>query len=142
MRPSFHDDYSREEAVKGSSNRAFGLVFTALFAVIGLWPLLGGAAPRLWALALGGVLLALALLRPELLTPLNRLWLAFGLLLHKLVNPVLMGLIFFTTVAPMGCAMRLLGKDPLGLRLAKERDSYWIARDPPGPKPDTMRNQF
>lgn len=139
---SLHDDYSREEEIKGSSNRSFGLIFAALFALIGAGPLVSGREPRLWSLALAAVLLAVALLRPALLGPLNRLWLAFGLLLHRIVNPLLMGLIFFTTLTPIALIMRSLGKDPLSLRLERQRHSYWIKREPPGPKADTMRNQF
>ena len=142
MSETFHDDYRREEDAKGSSDRAFGLVFAALFAIIGLWPLLDVAMPRIWALVICGAFLLVAWLRPRLLRPLNRMWMRFGLLLHRIVNPLLMGLIFYTTVTPIGLVMRILGKDPLGLRFSKELKSYWIARQPPGPAPDSMRHQF
>ena len=142
MSEAFHDDYRRDEEAKGSSNRAFGLVFAALFAIIGFWPLLDAAAPRIWALAIAGAFLLVACFRPTLLRPLNRLWMRFGLLLHRVVNPLIMGLIFYTTVTPIGLVMRVLGKDPLGLRFSKEQKSYWIARQPPGPAPDSMRHQF
>ena len=82
------------------------------------------------------------MLRPSLLRPLNRLWFKFGLLLNKVVNPLIMGLVFYITVTPIGLIMRVLGKDLLGLRLSKDSESYWIHRDPPGPSPESMRHQF
>jgi len=73
---------------------------------------------------------------------LNKLWFHFGLLLHKIVSPLVMGLLFFVTVTPIGLLMRTLGKTPLKLEFDKDADSYWILRDPPGPAPDTMKRQF
>jgi hypothetical protein len=93
-------------------------------------------------LAIAAGFLAVALVRPSLLSPLNRLWFMFGLLLHKIVTPVIMGLIFFLTVTPTGLIMRLSGRDPLRLRRDPEAKTYWIEREPPGPDPETMRNQF
>ena len=84
----------------------------------------------------------ITLVRPSLLAPLNRLWMRFGLLLHKIVNPVVMGIIFVLTVVPIGLVMRMIGKDILHLRFDKQCDSYWIRRDPPGPSPESMDNQF
>jgi hypothetical protein len=86
--------------------------------------------------------LAAALLRPALLNPLNRLWLKFGLLLHRVVNPIVMGLLFYGTVWPTGLVMRALGKDLLRLKRQPEAHSYWIVRAPPGPAPETMKDQF
>ena len=83
-----------------------------------------------------------ALVRPALLAPLNRLWLRLGLFLHKIITPVVMALIFFTTVLPTGLVMRALGKDPLRLRRDPAAASYWIARNPSGLAPETMKNQF
>ncbi len=137
-----HEDLSRQEAVKGGSDRAFGLVFTVVFAIVAAWPLLGGGLPHWWALGVSGVFLALALLRPVLLAPLNRLWTRFGLLLHRIVSPLVLGLMFFLVLTPSGWAMRLLGKDPLRLAFEPEAESYWIEREPPGPQADTMINQF
>ena len=142
MAQGFHEDFGRSDEVKGSSDRTFGFVFTVLFAVIGLWPLMGGGGVRLWSLALAGSFLALALVRPSLLRPLNRLWMKFGLLLHMIVNPLVMGLLFYVTVTPIGLVMRLVGKDPLGRRFDPAAESYWVLRDPPGPAPETMKNQF
>ncbi len=137
-----HEDFSRGEEVKAGSERAFGLVFAAVFAIVGLWPLIGGAAPRWWALAVVLVFVAAALAAPAVLRPLNRVWHAFGLVLHRIVSPLVMGLLFFLTVTPTALVMRLLGKDSLGFEFDAGADSYWIERHPPGPAPDTMKNQF
>ena len=142
MAQGFHEDFGRSDEVKGSSDRTFGLVFTVLFTLIGLWPLIGGAGVRVWSLAIAAAFLALALVKPALLRPLNRLWMRFGLLLHKVVSPLIMGLLFYVTVTPIGLLMRLVGKDPLGRGFDPEAESYWIQRDPPGPAPETMKNQF
>jgi hypothetical protein len=128
--------------VKIGSERSFGLVFAGFFALVGLWPLFGGETPRLWALGLGGVFLLLAFLAPKTLAPFNRLWFRFGLLLHKIVNPLVMALMFFVVIMPIGLLMRLVGKDPLRLRFDREAKSYWIPRDPPGPPPESLKNQF
>lgn len=139
---AFHEDLSRGEIAAGGSERAFGIVFAAVFAVVGLWPLAGGGAVRAWALAVAGALVAVALARPRWLAGPNRLWARLGHLLHKVVTPVVMGLVFFATVTPVALIMRALGKDPLALRFDRGAQSYWIERRPPGPAPATMRNQF
>jgi hypothetical protein len=139
---STHEDFSREQDVKGSSNRTFGIVFTVAFAVIGALPYAKGGELWLWALAVAALFLIVTLARPSLLGPLNRLWLKFGLLLHKVVTPVVMALLFFFTVTPVGLLMRLTGKDPMYRRFDPAAKSYWIMRVPPGPAPDSMRNQF
>lgn len=127
---------------RGSSDRAFGIVFAVVFAVIGLRPVLAGGAIRPWSVALAAVFLAVALLRPRLLAPLNRAWTWLGLLLHHVVNPIVMGVIFYGVVTPIGLLLRMSGKDPLRLRLDRDAATYWIERRPPGPAPGTMRRQF
>lgn len=139
---SFHEDFGREAPTKAGSERAFGFVFAAVFAIIGLWPLIAGGPPRLWALSVAGAFLLVALLFPKALGPLNRLWFKFGLLLHRVVSPLVMGFLFFVAVTPVALIMRLLGKDVLNLRFQRGAKSYWIERTPPGPAPDTMRRQF
>ena len=129
-------------AVKSASDRSFGFVFTAFFAIIGLLPLLHGHSLRIWALAVSAVFLLLALLLPACLTPLNRLWTKFGMLLHHIVSPLALGILFFLVVTPIGLVMRLFGKDPLRLRLDRSAGSYWIERTPPGPAADSLKNQF
>jgi len=127
--------------VKAGSERGFGIVFAVVFAGIGLYPVWDGAPVRWWALAIAGAFLAIAALAPALLKPLNRVWFALGLLLHKVVSPLVMGLMFFAAVTPTALIMRMLGKDPLRLRFDKQAKTYWIERQP-GPAPETMRNQF
>ena len=137
-----HEDLSREERVEGSTDRAFGLVFAAVFAVIGAWPLLSSAPVRWWALAAAGLFALAALVFPSLLSPLNRAWTRLGLLLGKVFGPVALGVLFYLVFSPTGILMRLAGKDPLRLRRNAAAGSYWIGRQPPGPPPDSMTNQF
>lgn len=139
---SLHEDFQRDEDVKAGSERAFGYVFAAVFAIIGLLPMFTDGPVRIWPFVIAGLFLATALLVPRLLSPLNVLWFRFGMLLHIVVNPLVMGFLFFVTVTPTALVMRLFGKDPLRLRLDKSADSYWIERTPPGPAPETMRQQF
>jgi hypothetical protein len=142
MEHSSHEVFFRDEKVVAGPDRSFGLVMAAALAAVTalnawhsgrLWPWTGGLA---------ALLLAAALLRPAVLHPLNLVWLRFGLLLHRVVNPVLMALIFYGTVLPTGLVMRMMGKDPLRLKRQPGADSYWIVRKPPGPSPETMRDQF
>jgi len=137
-----HESYERREEIHASSNRAFGLVFAAAFAVIGLLPVLFSHGALLWALVVSLVFLVSALVIPSVLAPLNRLWLTIGLLLHRLVSPVVLGIIFFGVVTPTGLLMRALGKDPLRLKLEPRATTYWIDRQPPGPAPESLRDQF
>lgn len=128
--------------VKGSSNRSFGLVFTVFFAVLGLMPFLHGYSMRLWPFLIAVTFLALSLVVPNMLAPLNRLWTKFGILLHGIVSPVALGIIFFMAVTPIGLLMRLFGKDSLNLKIDKTATTYWITRTPPGPAPESLKNQF
>lgn len=137
-----HENYRREHNVEGSSNRAFGIVIGVVIGIVGAWPLLGGEAPRWWLLVPAGIFGLLAFAAPSSLSALNRLWTKFGLLLHRLVNPLLMGIIFFLAVVPTGLILRLFRKDLLQTRFNPEAESYWISRTPPGPEPETMKNQF
>jgi hypothetical protein len=124
---------------KASSERSFGLVFAGVWAIIGIWPLLRGHELRLWPFPLAGAFLLAALVVPRLLRPLNVLWLRLGTVLHRIVAPVVMGVVFFLTVVPVAMIIRLFGKDPLRLRPAP---SNWIERRPPGPDPKSMKYQF
>ena len=139
---SSHEDFRRESAVEPSSDRAFGLVFAGVFALVALWPLLDDGGPRWWSLAVAVIFTLLALAAPKVLAPANRLWTAFGLLLGRLVNPLVMGLLFYLVVTPTGLIMRALGKDLLRLKRDPDAASYWIERTPPGPSPDGMPRQF
>jgi len=141
-KPLTHEDFSREDTVKVGSEKAFGIVFAVVFAIIGLWPLIDGAPVRLWSLVVAGIFLVLAFLLPQTLRPLNLVWFRFGLLLHKVVNPLVMGFLFFSTVLPIAIILRMVGKDPLHRKFDAAAETYWIKRDPPGPEPDSMRHQF
>lgn len=127
---------------KGSSNRAFGLVFFTVFTIIGLYPMLASGAIRLWSLSIAGIFLLLALVVPRVLAPANRLWMRFGELLHRIVSPLALGIVFYVAVLPTGIILRLFGKDPLRLHFDLTAESYWIERDPPGPVADSLNNQF
>lgn len=127
---------------KTSSDRAFGWVFTAFFSLVGGWPLLHGEGVRIWALALAAGFALITTVSPARLAPLNRQWTRLGLLLHKIVNPVVLGLIYIVTIVPIGLLLRGLGKDPLRLRRQPDATSYWIERLPPGPSPDSLPRQF
>ncbi len=143
MAPSqLHEDFSREEHVKAGTDRGFGFVFAGFFAILAALSLWRGGTTWHWTLPIAAAFLAAALVFPRLLSPLNRLWLKFGLLLYKVMNPLVLGLLFFVTIMPIGLVMRAFGKDFLRLRLDRSAKSYWIDRTPPGPPPQSMRNQF
>jgi Saxitoxin biosynthesis operon protein SxtJ len=131
-----------EDNAQPGSDRNFGFVFAVVFTLIALWPLAGGHAPRWIALIVAGIFGLVAVAASSLLRPLNYIWFRFGLLLHKVVSPLLMGAVFFLCVAPMGVVMRLFGKDILSLKRGPDLTSYWIVRQPPGPEPEMMKKQF
>jgi hypothetical protein len=137
-----HEDLNREQAVESSSDRAFGLVFAAVFLVVAAWPLLGREPPRWWALVLSAAFALVAVVRPVVLAGLNRLWTRLGILLGRVVSPIALGILFYGVLTPLGALLRLTGKDPLRLKRDPEASSYWIPRQPPGPPPDSMTNQF
>ena len=124
--------------VKISSNRSFGIVFFIVFLLIALYPLTHGGEIRIWSLIISLIFLILGLLNSKILAPLNKIWFKFGILLGKIVSPLIMGIIFFLVVTPIGFIMRLLGKDVLNLKYKKNK-SYWIEKK--GPK-SKMKNQF
>lgn len=136
------DGGSHGRKVEMGSDRSFGLVFAAVFAIVALLPLKDGAEPRLWAGAAAIAFLAVALVFPRALKPLNKLWFLVGMALHHVVTPLVMGLLFFVTVTPIALLMRAASKDPLRLARDDAAASYWIARDPPGPDAESMRRQF
>ena len=124
--------------IKISSNRSFGIVFFIVFLLIALYPLTYNEEIRVWSVIISLIFLVLGLLNSKILTPLNKLWFKFGILLGKVVSPLIMGIIFFFVVTPIGLIMRLLGKDVLNLKYNKNK-SYWIEKS--GPK-SKMKNQF
>jgi len=141
-RNNSHEDLSRQEEVKGSSNRSFGLVFAAVFLLVALFPSLHGQALRAWALVVSGTLLLVAFLLPVVLTYPNHWWLRLGLLLNAGISPVAMGVLFYLVITPIGLVMRLFGHDPLRLKLDTTTSSYWIKRAPPGPEPKSLSNPY
>ena len=124
--------------IKISSNRSFGLLFFLVFLLISIYPLLNGGNLRLWSLIISIIFLALGILNSKILTPLNKVWFKFGLLLGSIVSPIVMSIIFFFVVTPISSIMRILGKDILNLKW-NNSNSYWIEKS--GPK-SKMKNQF
>ena len=141
-RPATHERLASDDETKGSSDRAFGLVFAAVFTIAGLWPLAAGGPVRIWALGLAAAFLAAVALRPKILAPLNRLWTRLGTFLHRISNFLVLALLFYLVITPTGLVVRLFGGDILKLRFDRGAQSYWIERRPPGPPPETIENQF
>jgi hypothetical protein len=137
-----HEDLNRKQQVAGSSDRAFGVVSVGVCLVVALGPLRYGHAPRWWGFAAAAVFALIALLRPALLAIPNRLWTRLGVLLGKVVSPIALGILFYAVLTPVAVVLRCTGQDPLRLKIDRGADSYWIARKPPGPPPDSMGNQF
>ena len=124
--------------IKLSSNRSFGIVFFVVFLFIALYPLIHDKEIRIWSVIISLIFLISGLLNSKILTPLNRLWFKFGIFLGKIISPIIMGIIFFLVVTPIGLIMKFLGKDVLSLKYNKNK-SYWIEKN--GPK-SKMKNQF
>ena len=133
---------SPEDDVRAGSNKSFGITFAVVFAIIGLFPLVHGGNFRLWAVVCAAIFAAIAFIRPALLAPLNKVWFRFGMLLHKIVNPVVLGLMFFVIITPLALIIRLFGGKLMALDFDKSQSSYWIRRSPPGPEAQSIRNQF
>ena len=108
--------------IKMSSNRNFGFVFFIVFLIISLWPLQHEGQIRIWSIVISLIFLILSLMNSKLLTPLNQLWTRFGLLLGNIVAPIVMGLVFFLVVTPVGIVMRILGKDLIRKKKQKDRE--------------------
>ena len=125
--------------IKISSNRNFGLVFFVVFLIVALWPLKYEEDFRLWSLTLSIIFFILGIINSKLLTPLNMLWFKFGILLGSIVSPIVMGIVYFLVVTPIGVFMRFLGKDLLKTSKVKNTNTYWIQRDK---QKNTMRKQF
>jgi hypothetical protein len=124
--------------IKISSNKSFGIVFFIVFLLISLYPLTNSESIRYWSLVISLIFLILSLLNSEILSPLNKLWFKFGILLGKIVSPLVMGIIFFFVVTPTSLLMKLLKKDLLNLKFNNSK-SYWIDKTEPKSK---MENQF
>ena len=127
-----------KDGIKIGTNRSFGIVFFLVFIIISLYPLLNGENIRVWSLIISIIFLVLGLINSKLLNPLNKIWFTFGLLLGKIISPIVMGIIFFLVVTPIALFMKLLKKDLLNLKFNK-KNTYWIEKS--GPK-SKMKNQF
>ena len=124
--------------VKIGTNRSFGIVFFFVFIIISFYPLLNGENIRIWSLIISIVFLALGLFNSKLLNPLNKTWFKVGIFLGKIVSPIVLGLIFFLLVTPIGIIMKIFKKDLLNLKFNNNK-SYWIEKNEPKSK---MKNQF
>jgi len=110
-------------------NRNFGIVFFVVFLIIGLWPLIYSLNVRLWSLIISAIFLTLAFTRPNLLTPLNKVWIKLGHILGKFISPIFLALIYFIILTPIGILLKIFNKDILDLKLDKKLNSYWKTRD-------------
>lgn len=139
-----HEHFARKDDTPTPSERGFGITFAVVFALLALWLWLRKDLP-VWAVVsagLGAATLAAAYFAPTALRPFNRLWFRFGMLLHHIVTPAIMGLLFFLVVTPMGIVMRAMGKDFLRLRRGPDAGNYWIERKPETDAQTSMKNQF
>jgi hypothetical protein len=142
MQQSTHEDLLREKQNNPSSERSFAVVMAVTFFLVGginwwhdgrVWRGLG---------IISALFVVLGYFWPTVLKPFNWLWFKFGLLLHALISPIVMSIVFYGAVLPVGLAMRVTGKDLLRLKLEPDRNSYWIKRQPPGPEPKSLKDQF
>ncbi len=124
---------------KISSNRSFGILFFIVFFITSLWPLISRGDIIYWALIASLIFLVLGVLNSKFLTPLNKLWIKFGIFLGAIVSPIVMGIIYFIILTPIGALMRFLGKDLLRINKSKSLTTYWINRDK---QKNTMKKQF
>ena len=141
MSTQHHEDFSRTVHGQGPSDRNFGWVFTAAFLSFGLWPFVHGRSIRPTWLVLSVAVLVITLIRPSLLHPANLVWTRIGLLLGKVMNPIVTGLLFYTVFTPVALILRFRGKDLLGLARDPQAETYWEFRTPPD-EPASMMNQF
>jgi cobalamin biosynthesis protein CobD/CbiB len=139
-----HEDFSRAEEIERSSDRSFGLVIAAGFSILAFFPLFLSppGAIRWWALVIAAAFAGLAVFWTAPLAPLGRLWFLLGLVLGRIVNPIVLALLFYFVVLPIGLLMRISSKGQFASRRNRAGESYWVRRDPSGPPPETMKRQF
>ncbi len=128
----------KNNKIKIGSNRSFGIVFSIVFLIIAVWPLLNGHEIRYWLLIISIVFLILGLIKSKILTPLNKIWFKIGILLGNIVSPVVLGFVFFLVVTPTSIIMKILRKDLLNLK-KNNNNSYWIEKNNQN---NRMKNQF
>ena len=129
----------KKHEIKIGSNRSFGITFFVVFLIVGIWPLLYSESIRIWSIIISLIFLFLGLIKFRYLTPLNKLWSKFGILLGSIVNPIVMGLVFFVVLTPIAIIMRLIGKDILKRKFNKSEKTYWIYREK---IKSSLKNQF
>jgi len=127
-----------KKKIRISSNRSFGIVFFTVFFIVSIYPIFKGGDLRIWSLIISIIFLILGLLNSKILTPLNKIWFKFGVLLGNIISPIVMGIVFFLVVTPISLLMKALGKDILNLKKNTNK-SYWIEKT--GPK-SKMKDQF
>jgi hypothetical protein len=137
-----HEDFRREHEVPQTSERKFGIVIGCIASAVALLPLIKEQEPRWWLMVVGLAILSISCIRPALLVPLNRAWTALGRILHKIVSPLVCGILFFAVITPFGLLFRMLGKDPLHLTRSADQETYWMPRERHEPNPQGMKNQF
>ena len=124
--------------IKIGSNKSFGIVFFIVFLIIALYPMLKGQDLRLWSLIISFIFLILGMINSSILTPLNKIWFKFGILLGNIISPIVMAIVFFVVVTPTGIIMKILRKDLIGLK-KNNKNTYWIEKKS---KMTSMKNQF
>ena len=129
----------KQKEIKTSSNKSFGIVFFALFMIIALWPLLNDGNIRIWSIIVSIIFLILGLFNSKILTPFNKLWMRLGILLGAIVSPIVMGIVYFAVITPIGLIMKLFGKDVLNLKIDKNKNTYWTLKKK---IPSKMKDQF
>jgi len=137
-----HEDLVRKQEVAGSSDRSFGLTMATVAAVIGVWPLIHGGAPRWWLVVGAIVLLIVAVASASLLAPANRAWSRLGQLLGRIVSPVALAILFYLVFTPIAVCLRMTNRADMRRPFDPSSRSYWVERDPPGPLPNSLTNQF
>jgi len=128
-----------QSKIKISSNRSFGIVFFIVFFIVALWPIINNEPIRIWAIIISILFLALGLMNSKILAPLNKLWFRFGIFLGAIIAPIVMAIIFFLVVTPIGIMVKLIGKDLLMKKYENKKKSYWINRDK---STGSMKRQF
>ena len=140
--PAFREDFQCDQDARSGSERAFGRVSVLVFTLIALWPLIKGVAPQVWTFALAAAIAVVALVWPQLPAATHRAWFRFGLVLQRILSPIVPAFLFFCSVTTLGLPLRFVGKAPRQPGFDRNARSYRMERQPPGPAPGTFRRQF
>jgi len=139
---SNHENLSRRDKVKIGSEKSFGFVFSAFFAIIGFFPLIEASDPNYWAFSASALFLACSIIMPNILRPFNVIWFRFGLLIHSVVNPVIISLMFFLIFTPFALVFRVMGRKFLERKIDHKIETYWISRSRADDAVSSMADQF